>query len=146
MAVSINSIKNTESTNKKIIGEVGVFGLQPLVSICRDFYREEKCRMKSSNIGGQAVMEGIMMRHGEKYSVAVRKPDQEIAVQVESYQGILPCKKILSIPIVRGVFNFIDSAQFFYANFYIVYYYKYKNFFKKKYYIFTIKYFILKKF
>ena len=65
--------------------------------------------MKSSNIGGQAVMEGIMMRHGEKYSVAVRKPDQEIAVQVESYQGILPCKKILSIPIVRGVFNFIDS-------------------------------------
>ena len=54
-------------------------------------------------------MEGIMMRHGEKYSVAVRKPDQEIAVQVESYQGILPCKKILSIPIVRGVFNFIDS-------------------------------------
>ena len=65
--------------------------------------------MKSSNIGGQAVMEGIMMRHGEKYSVAVRKPDQEIAVQVESYQGILPFKKILSIPIVRGVFNFIDS-------------------------------------
>ncbi|MGN0399611.1 MAG: DUF1385 domain-containing protein [Blautia sp.] len=65
--------------------------------------------MKSSNIGGQAVMEGIMMRHGEKYSVAVRKPDREIAIQVESYKGILPCKKLLSIPIVRGVFNFIDS-------------------------------------
>ena len=36
--------------------------------------------MKSSNIGGQAVLEGIMMRNGSKYSVAVRKPDGEIVV------------------------------------------------------------------
>ena len=34
--------------------------------------------MKSSNIGGQAVLEGIMMRHGDDYAVAVRKPDGEI--------------------------------------------------------------------
>ena len=34
--------------------------------------------MKSSNIGGQAVMEGIMMRHKDVYSVAVRKPDKEM--------------------------------------------------------------------
>ena len=33
--------------------------------------------MRSSNIGGQAVMEGIMMRHKDKYSIAVRRPDQE---------------------------------------------------------------------
>ena len=33
--------------------------------------------MKSSNIGGQAVLEGIMMRHGDDYAVAVRKPDGE---------------------------------------------------------------------
>ena len=40
--------------------------------------------MKSSNIGGQAVMEGIMMRHGDVYSVAVRKPDKEIEVRLKT--------------------------------------------------------------
>ena len=38
--------------------------------------------MKSSNIGGQAVMEGIMMRHKDKYSIAVRRPDKEIELKV----------------------------------------------------------------
>ena len=38
--------------------------------------------MKYSNIGGQAVMEGIMMKNGEHYAVAVRKPDKEIEVKV----------------------------------------------------------------
>lgn len=65
--------------------------------------------MKSSNIGGQAVMEGIMMRHGDVYSVAVRKPDKEIEIKVEDYKSIIKNKKILSLPIIRGVFNFIDS-------------------------------------
>ena len=41
--------------------------------------------MKSSNIGGQAVMEGIMMRHQDQYSIAVRKPDKEIEVKIEDY-------------------------------------------------------------
>lgn len=40
--------------------------------------------MKSSNIGGQAVMEGIMMRSGDQYSIGVRKPDGEIEVKVEA--------------------------------------------------------------
>ncbi len=65
--------------------------------------------MKSSNIGGQAVMEGIMMRHGDVYSVAVRKPDKEIEIKVEDYKSIIKSKKILSLPVIRGVFNFIDS-------------------------------------
>ena len=39
--------------------------------------------MKPSNIGGQAVMEGIMMRHKDKYSIAVRRPDNEIELKVE---------------------------------------------------------------
>ena len=46
--------------------------------------------MKSSNIGGQAVLEGIMMRNGGKYSVAVRKPDGEIAVDVQEYKSFIP--------------------------------------------------------
>lgn len=65
--------------------------------------------MKSSNIGGQAVMEGIMMRHGDAYSIAVRKPDQEIEVKVETYKSLIKNKKVLSLPIIRGMFSFIDS-------------------------------------
>ncbi len=62
-----------------------------------------------SGIGGQAVLEGIMMKNQEKYAVAVRKPDGEIAVELENYQGLLHGNKINNIPFVRGIFNFIDS-------------------------------------
>jgi len=65
--------------------------------------------MKSSNIGGQAVLEGVMMRNGEDYAVAVRKPDGEIEVKQEKYKSIIKWKKLTTIPLVRGVFNFVDS-------------------------------------
>ena len=65
--------------------------------------------MKSSNIGGQAVLEGIMMRNGGRYSVAVRKTDGEIAVDVQKYHSIIPWKTPLKIPFIRGIFNFVDS-------------------------------------
>lgn len=65
--------------------------------------------MRSSNIGGQAVMEGVMMKNADKYAVAVRKTDGEIIVKTEDYKSIIRNKKILSLPILRGVFNFIDS-------------------------------------
>ena len=65
--------------------------------------------MKSSNIGGQAVIEGIMMRHGDDYAVAVRKPDGEIFVQKEEYHSVIKWKALTKIPFIRGVFNFIDS-------------------------------------
>ena len=52
--------------------------------------------MKSSNIGGQAVMEGVMMRNADKYAVAVRKTDGEIVVKTEEYKGIVQNKKIRS--------------------------------------------------
>ncbi len=65
--------------------------------------------MKSSNIGGQAVLEGIMMKNGSKYAVAVRKPDGEIEVKTDEYKSIMKWKKLTKIPFVRGVFNFIDS-------------------------------------
>ena len=64
--------------------------------------------VKYSGIGGQAVMEGIMMRNGDKYAIAVRKPDKDIALEVRpcgSRNGIVWTK----IPIVRGVVNFVDS-------------------------------------
>ena len=65
--------------------------------------------MKSSNIGGQAVLEGIMMRNGGKYSVAVRRTDGEIAVDVQDYHSVIPWKTPLKIPFIRGIFSFIDS-------------------------------------
>lgn len=65
--------------------------------------------MKSSNIGGQAVLEGIMMKHNDDYAVAVRKPDGEISVKKEKYHSIVKWKVLTTTPFIRGVFNFIDS-------------------------------------
>lgn len=65
--------------------------------------------MKSSNIGGQAFLEGVMMKNGDQYAVAVRKPDGEIALQKEVYDGIVKWKKLTKIPFVRGIFSFVDS-------------------------------------
>lgn len=65
--------------------------------------------MKTSGIGGQAVLEGIMMKNKDKYAVAVRKPDKEIEVCVKDYKGITGGNKILNLPFIRGVFNFADS-------------------------------------
>lgn len=66
--------------------------------------------MKSSNIGGQAVLEGVMMRNRGKYAVAVRKPDGEIEVDVQEYKSIVKkWKWLTATPFIRGVFNFVDS-------------------------------------
>lgn len=62
-----------------------------------------------SGIGGQAVLEGVMMKNKEKYAVAVRKPNGDIDVEVEEYQGIGGDKKFAKLPFIRGVFSFIDS-------------------------------------
>ncbi|MCI1723333.1 MAG: DUF1385 domain-containing protein [Lachnospiraceae bacterium] len=63
----------------------------------------------SSGIGGQAVLEGIMMRNRDKYAIAVRKPDSEIEVDVRDYKSVLGIKNVEKIPIIRGVSAFLDS-------------------------------------
>ena len=70
--------------------------------------RKKKCTCYSG-IGGQAVLEGVMMKNKEKYAVAVRKPDGEIEVEVEAYEGVWHGNKIKEFPFIRGIFNFIDS-------------------------------------
>lgn len=65
--------------------------------------------MKSSGIGGQAVMEGIMMRNGSEYSVAVRKENGEIEVKKETYKGVGSKCKLFRLPFIRGIFSFVDS-------------------------------------
>lgn len=65
--------------------------------------------MKYSGIGGQALIEGVMMKNEDRYAVAVRKPDGDIEVKVEEYKGIASKSKIFGLPFIRGVFNFLDS-------------------------------------
>ena len=65
--------------------------------------------MRYSGIGGQAVMEGVMMKNKERYAVAVRKPDREIEVMTKEYKGIVPGEVWQKIPLLRGVLSFIDS-------------------------------------
>ena len=66
--------------------------------------------MKSSGIGGQAVLEGIMMKNKEDYAVAVRKTNGEIEVHKDRYTGAAgKVGRLARIPFIRGIFNFIDS-------------------------------------
>lgn len=65
--------------------------------------------MKYSGIGGQAVIEGIMMKNADTYATAVRKPDGTIAVEKDTYEGLAKKFNLLKIPFVRGIFVFIDS-------------------------------------
>ncbi len=60
-------------------------------------------------IGGQAVLEGVMMKNGDSYAVAVRKEDGSIVLRNETYKGFLADTPVRKIPIVRGFFVLIDS-------------------------------------
>lgn len=66
--------------------------------------------MKPSGIGGQAVIEGVMMRNGGEYAVAVRTPDGQIVVDKQKCSSNkIQNKKFAKLPIIRGVINFFDS-------------------------------------
>lgn len=65
--------------------------------------------MKYSGIGGQAVIEGIMMKNGDRYATAVRKPDGEIVVKEDTYVSMTQKVKFCGLPFIRGVFSFADS-------------------------------------
>lgn len=64
-----------------------------------------------SGIGGQAVIEGVMMKNKSTYAVAVRKPDGEIEIDTEEFLGIMPGNVLKRTPFIRGIFNFIDSLM-----------------------------------
>ena len=65
--------------------------------------------MRYATIGGQAVIEGVMMRNGNDYAVAVRKPDQTIEVKKDQFIGLNAKWHMKKVPIIRGVLAFIDS-------------------------------------
>ena len=68
--------------------------------------RPEQCY---SGIGGQAVLEGVMMKNGDDYAVAVRKEDGSIVIRKDAYKGVLSGTPVRKIPVIRGFFVLIDS-------------------------------------
>ena len=62
-----------------------------------------------TSIGGQAVMEGVMMRGPKDIAVAVRTTDGEIVVDKKPIASVLQKSKILKLPIIRGVISFFES-------------------------------------
>ena len=62
-----------------------------------------------SGIGGQAVLEGIMMKNGSMVAVGVRKPDQQIEVEIDEHHAVLENTLWTKLPFIRGFFVFLDS-------------------------------------
>ena len=67
---------------------------------------EKNCRL--GKVGGQAVIEGVMMRGPAKYCTAVRKESGEIVRDIHPNRSVKDRIKILGIPVVRGVVNFVE--------------------------------------
>lgn len=65
--------------------------------------------MKPSGIGGQAVIEGVMMKNKEQYAVAVRKPDNQIVIEKNTFISASDKYKFFKLPILRGMLAFIES-------------------------------------
>jgi uncharacterized protein YqhQ len=73
--------------------------------------KKKKCKVSYSGIGGQAVLEGIMMKNGDKYAIVIRKADGGLASTKDIDKGVLPGNVLKSIPFCRGIFMFIDSLK-----------------------------------
>ena len=67
------------------------------------------CKPKPEDIaGGQAILEGVMMRHGNKIAAAVRRPDKEIVFQEREYIPLTKRYKVLGWPLVRGTISLFE--------------------------------------
>ena len=70
--------------------------------------KKQACPAKKASIGGQALLEGIMMRGPQTSAMAVRNPEGEIVLEVWDNK-ISNRPKLFKLPVIRGVFNFVDS-------------------------------------
>ncbi len=70
--------------------------------------KDSSCGLHRTSIGGQAVIEGVMMRGPKKIATAVRKPDKEIIID-EQDLGKIRTGVLVKLPIIRGCINFFDS-------------------------------------
>lgn len=67
----------------------------------------KNCRL--GTVGGQAVLEGIMMKGGDKYAIAVRREDGSVSLSRHEYISLRKKHKILNVPILRGIVGFVES-------------------------------------
>ncbi|PKM50859.1 MAG: DUF1385 domain-containing protein [Firmicutes bacterium HGW-Firmicutes-7] len=65
--------------------------------------------MKYVDVGGQAIIEGVMMKRQDVYAIAVRKPDHEIILEKKVYKSFTKRNKIFGLPIIRGAVAFVES-------------------------------------
>ncbi len=68
----------------------------------------QKCRDRLNMVGGQAVLEGVMMKAGARTVTTCRKEDGTLVVYDGEFQSVRKKHKILNIPILRGVINFVE--------------------------------------
>ena len=66
-------------------------------------------KSKYTCIGGQALIEGILMKSPEKSALAVRKPDKEISITYLDQKSVREKYKILRLPLIRGAVSFVES-------------------------------------
>ncbi|MBC7218254.1 MAG: DUF1385 domain-containing protein [Candidatus Caldatribacterium sp.] len=66
-------------------------------------------RERSCDIGGQALIEGVMMRSPRRLAMAVRRPDGTIVLEVREEVPLSRRSRFLSLPIVRGIVGLVDS-------------------------------------
>lgn len=65
--------------------------------------------LPKQNVGGQAVIEGVMMRNEDHYAVAIRKPDKEIIIDERHHESFTSRYKVLGLPFIRGIVAFVES-------------------------------------
>ncbi len=70
---------------------------------------ESNCRL--GKVGGEAVLEGVMMRSGDRYSIASRKEDGSITVSNHSYTSLRKKHKFFNLPIIRGIVSLVESFK-----------------------------------
>ena len=71
--------------------------------------REESCSARLGRVGGQAVLEGVMMKSGDRTALAVRDEAGEIRTSVDTHTSVRKKYKFLNIPLLRGVVNFVET-------------------------------------
>ena len=74
---------------------------------------KDKCNLdlscRKNKVGGQAVIEGVMMKNGQEVALAVRKGDGTIEIKKSTFTPLKAKHKWLNIPIIRGIFGFFES-------------------------------------
>lgn len=85
----------------------GASGLDPLAG--GDGATDQPITMRDAPIGGQAVLEGVMMRGVSNWAVAIRKPDGEIAIETFPFTSKTKSHRFYRLPVVRGVVALVES-------------------------------------